>query len=177
SNPTYLITLNNVRIPESRRLDAGFKTIMGGFNKERVLVCARWLGHMQRTLAWALDYAKTRHQFGRPIGANQSIAFRLAQSHVDLEASRLYTWNAAARWDSGAPIKEIITDISSAKLFVTQSVYRLTQSALHIGGGWGVTAELPVMQMAMDALVAPVTVGADEIQLRSISRQLGLPCD
>jgi alkylation response protein AidB-like acyl-CoA dehydrogenase len=56
-------------------------------------------------------------------------------------------------------------------------VYRVTQNALHIGGGWGITEELPVMRMALDALVAPVTVGSYEIQLRVIAKQLGLPCD
>lgn len=101
----------------------------------------------------------------------------LAQGHVDVEASRLYTYHAAQRWDSGAAIKDIILDVSSAKLFVTQAVYRVTQNALHIGGGWGITEELPVMRMALDALVAPVTVGSYEIQLRVIAKQLGLPCD
>jgi alkylation response protein AidB-like acyl-CoA dehydrogenase len=175
--PTYRVMFNNARVPESRRLTAGFGAIMAGFNRERVMVAARWLGHMQTALAWALDYAKVRQQFGKPIGANQSIAFMLAQGHVDVEASRLYTYHAAERWDSGAAIKDIILDVSSAKLFVTQAVYRVTQNALHIGGGWGITEELPVMRMALDALVAPVTVGSYEVQLRVIAKQLGLPCD
>lgn len=175
--PTYRVMLNNARVHESRRLTAGFGAIMAGFNRERVMVAARWLGHMQTALAWALDYAKVRQQFSKPIGANQSIAFMLAQGHVDVEASRLYTYHAAQRWDSGAPIKDIILDVSSAKLFVTQAVYRVTQNALHIGGGWGITEELPAMRMALDALVAPVTVGSYEIQLRVIAKQLGLPCD
>jgi len=132
---------------------------------------------MQTALAWAMDYARVRQQFGKPIGANQSIAFKLAQGHVDVEASRHLTYHAAARWDSGAPVKDIILDVSSAKLFVTQAVYRVTQDALHIGGGWGITEELPAMRMALDALVAPVTVGSYEIQLRVIAKQLGLPCD
>ena len=49
--------------------------------------------------------------------------------------------------------------------------------ALHVGGGWGLTEELPAMRLALDALVAPVTVGSWEIQLRAIARELGLPCD
>ncbi|HRH86938.1 MAG TPA: acyl-CoA dehydrogenase family protein [Rubrivivax sp.] len=175
--PTYRVMLNNARVSESRRLKAGFGAIMEGFNRERVMVAARWLGHMQTALAWAMDYAKVRQQFGKPIGANQSIAFKLAQGHVDVEASRHLTYHAAARWDSGAPVKDIILDVSSAKLFVTQAVYRVTQDALHIGGGWGITEELPAMRMALDALVAPVTVGSYEIQLRVIAKQLGLPCD
>lgn len=173
--PTYRIAFNDVRVPEDRRVNAGFAEIMAGFNRERIMVAARWLGHMQHALSWAVDYAKVRHQFGRPIGANQSIAFQLAQAHVDVEASRALTYQAAERWDSGAPIKDIISDISAAKLFTTQAVVRVTQTALHIGGGWGLTEELPAMRMALDALVAPVTVGSFEIQLRAIARELGLP--
>ena len=79
----------------------------------------------------------TRQQFGRPIGANQSIAFPLAQSHVDVEATRHLTYHAAERYDFDIPLKDVILDVSSAKLFSTQAVVRVTQSALHIGGGWG----------------------------------------
>jgi alkylation response protein AidB-like acyl-CoA dehydrogenase len=87
------------------------------------------------------------------------------------------TYYAARRWDSGLPVKDIILDVSSAKLFSTQAVVRITQAALHTGGGWGLTKELPVMRMALDALTSPVTVGSFEIQLRAIAKQLGLPCD
>jgi alkylation response protein AidB-like acyl-CoA dehydrogenase len=175
--PTYRITFNQVRVPESRRLPAGFREIMAGFNRERIMVAARWLGHMEHALAWAVEYARTRHQFGRPIGANQSIAFQLAQAHVDVEATRSLTYRAAERWDSGCPLRDAILEVSTAKLFATQAVVRVTQTALHVGGGWGLTEELPVMRLALDALVAPVTVGSTEIQLRAIARQLGLPCD
>jgi len=175
--PTYRVAFDQVRVPESRRIPAGFREIMAGFNRERVMVAARWLGHMQHALDWARDYATVRHQFGRPIGANQSIAFQLAQAHVDVEAARHLTYHAAARWDSGVPIRDLILDVSAAKLFATQAVVRVTQTALHVGGGWGLTEELPAMRMALDALVAPVTVGSWEIQLRAIAREMGLPCD
>lgn len=175
--PTYRVMFNQVRVPESRRLDAGFAAIMAGFNRERIMVAARWLGHMQTALNWACEYARTRQQFGRPIGANQSIAFALAQAHVDVEAARRLTYHAAERWDSGAPLEDVILDVSAAKLYSTQAVVRVTQTALHVGGGWGLTSELPAMRWAMDALVAPVTVGSVEIQQRAIARQLGLPVD
>ncbi len=175
--PTYRVTFDDVRVPEARRVDAGFREIMAGFNRERVMVAARWLGHMQNALNWAREYASVRHQFGRPIGANQSIAFQLAQAHVDVEAARHLTYHAAAKWDSGVPIRDLILDVSSAKLFATQAVVRVTQTALHVGGGWGLTEELPAMRLALDALVAPVTVGSWEIQLRAIAREMGLPCD
>ena len=175
--PTYRVMFNQARVPESRRLDAGFAAIMAGFNRERIMVAARWLGHMQTALTWACEYARTRQQFGRPIGANQSIAFALAQAHVDVEATRRLTYHAAERWDSGAPLEDVILDVSAAKLYSTQAVVRVTQTALHVAGGWGLTSELPTMRWAMDALVAPVTVGSVEIQQRAIARQLGLPVD
>jgi alkylation response protein AidB-like acyl-CoA dehydrogenase len=175
--PTYRVQFDNVRVPERRRLDAGFREIMTGFNRERIMVAARWLGHMQTALKWAKEYAVTRHQFGKPIGANQSIAFQLAQCHVDVEATRHLTYQAAERYDSEIPLKDIILDVSSAKLFATQAVVRVTQAALHVGGGWGLTEELPAMRLALDALVAPVTVGSWEIQLRAIAREMGLPCE
>jgi alkylation response protein AidB-like acyl-CoA dehydrogenase len=175
--PTYRVQFDNVRVPDRRRIDAGFKEIMTGFNRERIMVAARWLGHMQAALNWARDYATTRQQFGRPIGTNQSIAFSLAQAHVDVEATRHLTYHAAARYDSDIPLKDVILDVSTAKLLATQAVVRVTQTALHIGGGWGLTEELPAMRLALDAMVAPVTVGSWEIQLRAIAREMGLPCN
>lgn len=175
--PTYRIQFDQALVPDARRLDAGFAAIMAGFNRERIMVAARWLGHMQTALDWACDYARTRQQFGRPIGANQAIAFALAQAHVDVEATRRLTYHAAEHWDSGAPLDDVIADVSAAKLQATQAVVRVTQTALHTAGGWGLTSELPAMRWALDALVAPVTVGSIEIQQRAIARQLGLPVD
>lgn len=175
--PTYRIVLDEVRVPGRRMMAAGFGEIMAGFNRERIMVAARWLGHMQTALGWAVEYARTRTAFGRPIGANQSIAFQLAQAHADVEAVRHLTYHAARRWDSGLPLSEVILDVSTAKLLATQAVVRVTQTALHVGGGWGLTEELPAMRYALDALVAPVTVGSWEIQVRAIARQMGLPCD
>ena len=173
--PTYRVMFNQARVPASCMLNAGFAEIMAGFNRERIMVAARWLGHMQTALEWGLEYAKTRQQFGHAIGANQSIAFALAQAHLDIEAARRLTYYAAERWDSGLPLEDVILDISTAKLHCTQAVVRVTQTVLHIAGGWGLTSELPAMRWAMDALVAPVTVGSVEIQQRAIAKQLGLP--
>ena len=173
--PTYRVMFNQTRVPESCMLNAGFAEIMAGFNRERIMVAARWLGHMQTALDWGLEYAKTRHQFGHAIGGNQSIAFALAQAHLDIEAGRRLTYHAAERWDGGAPLHDVILDISTAKLHCTQAVVRVTQTVLHVAGGWGLTSELPAMRWALDALVAPVTVGSVEIQQRAIAKQLGLP--
>lgn len=175
--PTFRVLFNQARVPASCMLNAGFAEIMAGFNRERIMVAARWLGHMQTALDWGLDYARTRRQFGKPIGANQSIAFALAQAHLEIESARRLTYYAAERWDSGIPLEDVILDVSTAKLHCTQAVVRVTQTVLHTAGGWGLTSELPAMRWALDALVAPVTVGSVEIQQRAIARQLGLPVE
>ena len=177
SMPLHTITLDNVRVPESRKIEATFNDIMATVSRERIMMASRWLGHMQNALDWASYYAKVRQQFGRSIGANQSIAFQLAQARVDIEATRQMTYNVARQWDSGVSIRDLIIDVCSTKLFASQAVVRVTQVALHVAGGWGITEEFPVMQMLLDGLAAPVTVGSDEIQLRQIARQMGLPCD
>lgn len=173
--PTSQLFLQNVSVPESRRLDAGFREIMATFNKERILVAARWLGHSQHAFSWAMEYATSREQFGKRIGDFQSIAFQFADSYTAIEAVRWQTYRAAWLWDEGTPIKDLMLDVSVAKLLATQTAERVSQMALHIGGGWGlVKDELPVARMAIDAFIAPVTVGSYEIQKRIIARKLGL---
>ena len=68
-------------------------------------------------------------------------------------------------------LEDVILAVSTAKLHATQAVVRVTQTVLHTAGGWGLTTELPAMRWALDALVAPVTVGSVEIQQRAIARQ------
>ncbi|QSR32207.1 acyl-CoA dehydrogenase [Nocardioides sp. S5] len=173
--PTSQLFLQDVEVPESRRLDAGFREIMATFNKERILVAARWLGHSQHAFSWAMEYATTREQFGKRIGDFQSIAFQFADAHVAIEAVRWLTYRAAWMWDEGLPIKDLMLDVSAAKLLSTQTAEKVSQMALHIGGGWGlVKDELPVARMAIDAFIAPVTVGSYEVQKRIIARKLGL---
>ncbi len=176
--PTTQMFFTNVRVPDENQLDAGFREVMAAFNKERIMVGARWLGHGQHAFDAALDYAKSREQFGKAIGTYQSIGFRLAEAKVDIEAARWLVYHAAYKWDTGAPAKEIAMDVSVAKFQATKMAERVTLMALHIGGGWGlVKGVLPFAQMAIDAFIAPVTVGSFEVQLRIIARQLGLKTD
>lgn len=173
--PTTQVFLHDVEVPEGNRIDAGFRSVMEMFNKERILVAARWLGHAQHAFEWALSYATTREQFGKRIGDFQSVAFQLADAKVDIESARWLVYHAAWKWDQGVPVKDLVMDASACKLHATQMVHRVTQLALHIGGGWAlVKDELPAAQMAIDAFIAPVTVGSWEIQKRIIARQLGL---
>jgi alkylation response protein AidB-like acyl-CoA dehydrogenase len=176
--PTCQVLLDNVEVAADAQLNGGFRETMQVFNKERVIVSGRWLGHAQHCLDWALDYATSREQFGKRIGDFQSIAFDVAAASAKIEAARWLTYRAAWGWDHEPYDKDLQRLVSSAKLTATETAYEISQTAMHIGGGWGlVKGELDVGRLAVDGFIAPVTVGSREIQKRIIARSLGLACE
>lgn len=173
--PTAALYFDDVRIPGDARLRAGFREVLNVFNKERIIVAARWVGHAAAMFEWALTYAKSREQFGKRIGDFQSIAFGFADCATDIEAARLLVQRAAWSWDNGQPRAEVAAAASYAKLSATRTVKSVGDFALHVGGGWAlVSDELPIGKMVVDSWVAPVAGGSFEIQRRIIARQLGL---
>jgi alkylation response protein AidB-like acyl-CoA dehydrogenase len=173
--PTATLTFDHVRVPAGSRLPAGLRDVLNIFNKERIIVASRWVGHATAMFDWALGYATSREQFGQRIGDFQSIAFGFADRRTELEAARLLVRRAAWAWDSGLPKSEIIASSSYAKLTATRAAKSVADFALHVGGGWAlVEGELPIARMAIDSFVAPVAGGSFEIQQRIIARQLGL---
>lgn len=173
--PTSQVFFDEAFVQASNRIDAGFREVMQVFDKERILVAARWIGHAQQALDWALEYSKSRQQFGKRIGDFQSIGFGLADAATALDAARLLVYRAAWSWDSAKPPKAVAFAASQAKLAATRVVRDISDLALHIGGGWALVAdELPIAKIAIDSWVAPVAGGSWEIQRRIIARHLGL---
>lgn len=173
--PTAQLFFNNLRVPEDHRLNAGFREVLNVFNKERVIVASRWVGHCAAMFEWALGYATSRKQFGKRIGDFQSIAFEFADRQLEIEAARLLVRRAAWTWDSGKPRDVVASASSFAKLAATRAAKSISDFALHIGGGWAlVNDELPIARMVIDSWVAPVAGGSFEVQKRIIARQLGL---
>lgn len=176
--PTTQLFFNDVVVPDEAVLDGGFRETMQLFNKERIMVSGRWLGHARHCFDWAMDYATTREQFGKRIGDFQSIAFSLAESAAKIESVRWLAYRAAWGWDNEPYDKNLQRLISSCKLTATETAYEVSQTAMHIAGGWGlVKGELDVGRLAIDGFIAPVTVGSREIQKRIIARSLGLRCE
>jgi len=167
------IFLDNVVVPEEDRLGdegQGFYGLMGTFDISRVVLGAAAVGAARAAYEYALDYAKTRKQFGVPIIDHQAVAFRLADMATRIEAARLLVLHAARIIDSGAPARGIA---AMAKLTASETAMFVTHGAVQTLGGWGYSREYPVEQWMRDAKLEEIEEGTSDIMKLVISRNLG----
>ncbi len=141
---------------------------MATFERTRPAVGAQAVGIARAAYEVALDYAKTREQFGKPIIENQGIAFALADMATAIEASRLLVWRAAWMARQGKQFDK--AEGSMSKLFAGETAVRVTEQAMQILGGNGYTREYPVERMARDAKIYTIFEGTSEIQRLVIAR-------
>lgn len=144
---------------------------MGALNESRVSDSARAVGVAQAACEAALAYAKERMQFGKPIGKNQAVAFKLARMHMQIEAARTLTHKAAYAFGSK---KDARLEISTARLFASEMVTSVTTQAMETFGGYGFMEDYPVQRYWRDARLFYFGYGTEEIQKLVISRSLGL---
>jgi acyl-CoA dehydrogenase len=138
----------------------------------RLTVAATSVGRARRVLESALDWAATRQQFGQPIGQFQGVGFQLADMAVAVEAAELLTLQAAWKLDQGRMSAQ---DAAMAKLFASEALGRVTDTAVQVYGGMGLMSEAPVERWWRDARVERVWDGTSEIQRLIISRALLRP--
>ncbi len=143
---------------------------MATFERTRPAVGAQAIGIARAAYEIALDYAKIREQFGKPIIENQAIAFMLADMATSIEASRLLVWRAAGMGAPGRSFEK--AEGSMSKLFAGETAVRVTERAMQILGGNGFTREYPVERMARDAKVYTIFEGTSEIQRLVIARSV-----
>ena len=143
---------------------------MATFERTRPAVGAQAIGIARAAYEVALDYAKTREQFGKPIIENQAIAFTLADMATSIEASRLLVWRAAWMARQGKRFEK--AEGSMSKLFAGETAVRVTGQAMQILGGNGFTREYPVERMARDAKIYTIFEGTSEIQRLVIARTI-----
>lgn len=143
---------------------------MATFERTRPSVGAQAIGIARAAYEVALDYAKTREQFGKPIIENQGIAFQLADMATSIEASRLLVWHAAWMARQGKTFEN--AEGSMSKLFAGETAVKVTGQAMQILGGNGFTREYPVERMARDAKIYTVFEGTSEIQRLVIARSI-----
>jgi alkylation response protein AidB-like acyl-CoA dehydrogenase len=188
---TAEVVLDRVRVPGScllggkEKLDArlarareggssGSNASMVTFERTRPAVGAQAIGIARAAYEVALDYAKTREQFGRPIIENQAIAFALADMKTSIDASRLLVWRAA--WMAKQGKRFEAAEGSMSKLYAGETAVRVTGQAMQILGGNGYTREFPVERMARDARIYTIFEGTSEIQRLVIARAIsGMP--
>ena len=165
------------RLARARSADGrqGRNASMATFEITRHIVGAQAIGIARAAYEVALDYAKTREQFGRPIIDNQGIAFKLADMAMEIDAARLLVWRAANM--SAALMRGETPDYrhgegSMAKLKAGEVAVRVTEEAFQILGGNGYTREYPVERMHRDAKIYTIFEGTSEIQRLVIARAI-----
>ncbi|HEX7355503.1 MAG TPA: acyl-CoA dehydrogenase family protein [Mycobacteriales bacterium] len=143
---------------------------MATFEASRPSVAAQAVGIARAAYEVALDYAKTREQFGRPIITNQAIAFTLADMKTRIDAARLLVWRAA--WMGRNQIPFTSGEGSMSKVFAGETAVWVTEQAIQVLGGNGYTREYPVERMHRDAKIYTIFEGTSEIQRLIISRAI-----
>jgi len=185
---TAEVVLDQVRVPGScllggkEKLDArlararegassgGTNASMATFERTRPAVGAQAIGIARAAYEVALDYAKTREQFGKPIIENQAIAFMLADMATSIEAARLLVWRAAWMAGQGKTFEQ--AEGSMSKLFAGETAVKVTERAMQILGGNGFTRDYPVERWARDAKIYTIFEGTSEIQRLVIARSV-----
>ena len=138
------------------------------FEMTRPLVGAQAVGIARAAYEYALQYAKERIAFGRPIIENQAIAFKLADMITEIEASRLLVWHAAWIAKQGKPFDK--GQGSMSKLKAGETAVKVTEDAIQILGGYGYIRDYPVERWHRDAKIYTIFEGTSEIQRLVISR-------
>ncbi|MFD8329943.1 acyl-CoA dehydrogenase family protein [Streptomyces lydicus] len=147
---------------------------MATFEASRPAVGAMAVGTARAAYEEALEYARTREQFGRPIIDNQGVAFQLADMRTQIDAARLLVWRASWMATTGKPFTS--AEGSMSKLFASEVAKKVTAQAVQILGGNGFTREYPVERMHRDAAIYTIFEGTSEIQRLVIARTLsGMP--
>jgi len=166
------LSFEDVRVPHSAILGEeghGFELAMRWIGRGRYLLPARALGACERVIEMAMDHARQRVTFGKPIAERQAIQWMIADSATELEALRWLVLSAAFQVDSGVDSRQAQ---SMAKLFGGVKANEIVDRMLQIHGGMGYTRELPLERWYRELRLLRIYEGTDEIQRRTIARNL-----
>jgi acyl-CoA dehydrogenase len=157
------VILENVVVPRENLLGSegeGFKWAMEALDEGRVNIATVGLGLARAAFEEALAYAKTRVQFGRPIGTHQGLNFMLADMAAAVESARLLTWYAGSLADQG---KRFTREAAQAKFYATDTAMRVTTDAVQIHGGYGYMKDFIVEKLMRDAKLTQIYEGTNQI--------------
>lgn len=169
SSQTMELIFQDVKVPVSQMLGKegeGFKIAMTTLDGGRIGIAAQALGTAQAAMDAAIKYSKERVQFGKPISANQAIAFMIADMATKIEAARLLTYRAAALKDAKKPYSK---EAAMAKLFASDIAMEVTVDAVQIFGGYGYIREYPAERFMRDAKICQIYEGTNQAQRMVIS--------
>ncbi|MFZ5885201.1 MAG: acyl-CoA dehydrogenase family protein [Chloroflexota bacterium] len=171
-SPTHAVTYENVRVPlgnligeEGKGLQQTLATLAGG----RIGIGALSVGLAQAAFEHAVNYARERKAFGKPIAEQQAIQWMLADAATEIEAARTMIYKAAWLKEQGRPYNK---EASMAKMFATEMAERVCRNAIQIHGGYGYSSEYPVERIYRDARLMTIGEGTSEIQRLVIARHI-----
>jgi acyl-CoA dehydrogenase len=174
---TSALAFQEVRVPAANRLGEegeGFKIAMRTLDLTRPGTAAGAVGVARAAFEHAVEYSKSRVQFGQPIAINQGVNFLVADMAAEIEAARLLTWQAAWLIDQG---QRATLQSSYAKRFAADTAMKVTTDAVQIFGGYGYIKEYPVEKLMRDAKLFQIYEGTSQIQRLVIAREIFLPRD
>jgi acyl-CoA dehydrogenase len=157
------VNLDNVIVPRENRLGKegeGFKIAMKTLDEGRVNIASCAVGLGRAAFHAALDYAKKRVQFGKPIGTFQALNFMLADMAAAVDSARLLTWYAASMADQGSQYSR---EAAQAKFFATDAAVRVSIDAVQIHGGYGYTKDYAVEKYMRDAKLMQIYEGTNQV--------------
>jgi acyl-CoA dehydrogenase len=166
------IEYTNVRVPDSAvlgKVGDGFRMAQVRLAPARLTHCMRWLGVAQRSLEIAIARAKERDAFGKKLAEHQSIQWMIADSEIDLHASRLMVMEAAWKHENGSEIRH---ESSICKVFVAEAVNRVIDRAVQICGALGYSSDTPLEIFFREARAFRIYDGPSEVHRMVIARRL-----
>lgn len=175
TSPISPIYLEECRVPVRNLVGAegeGAKIFRNSMQWERACLFAGYVGMMHRQLDQAIEYAQERRQFRKPIGKNQAISHRIVDMKLRLEAARLLLYQAC--WAMDQAKEDVITEVSLAKLAISEAAIKSSLDIIQIYGGNGFMTELSIERYLRDSIPSTIFSGTSEIQRDLIAKRLGL---
>lgn len=172
ASDTAQIVFEDCRIPADHRLGEegeGLKIALSGLEGGRIGIAAQSVGMARAAFEAALEYAKLRVAFGKPIFEHQAVQFRLAEMATQVEVARQMVWHAAVLKDAGLPC---LKEAAMAKLNASEMAERVCSAAIQVHGGYGYVADFPVERIWRDVRVTQIYEGTSDVQKILIGRAL-----
>lgn len=170
ASSTCELLFENCEVPKENilgEIGKGYKVAIETLNEGRIGIGAQMLGISQGAYEAALDYVKTREQFGKSISQFQGVQFQLAEMRTMLEASRLMVYNAARLKDNGS---DFVKEAAIAKLYASRTAEKIASMAVDLFGGNGFTSEYPAEKFFRDAKIGQIYEGTSNMQLQTIAK-------
>jgi alkylation response protein AidB-like acyl-CoA dehydrogenase len=172
ASETAELIFQDCRVHKSQMLGEvgdGFVQALKILDGGRISIAALSLGTAQGAYEAALQYAKERQQFGKPISQFQAISFKLAEMATEIEAAKLLTYYAAERKDHG---QSVTTEAAMAKYYASEVAVKVANEAVQVFGGYGYIKDFPVEKFYRDAKLCTIGEGTSEIQKLVIARNI-----